>query len=448
MAAVVGGLQPGLLATAVGAIWEAAVYLPPDGPPVGDPADQARLALFVLGGVLMSALSELGLRARIAAERSARRATTLAELSAALNVELTRVDIAHEALRRTIRAVGAARGAWFVPDETGTALLTTVAEGYPEATVADYRRVPYDAPLPAAEAARTMRPVLVGTAEQYRARYPGAATLVPQSPTVAMAAQPVIAEGRLLGVLGWGYTQEQAFDAGTAEFLDAIGSLTAQALQSAAAFDREQGARRQAEEANRRLDVIVGAGQALGATLDYETTPVAMARVAIPYLGEVCAVDILEDGGVRRSVATVGDALADVVAGLEAWPVRPGSDHPIAQAMRESRTIVRDVDDDWLRDAAQSEEHARVIAASGLRRFPIVPLLGRERAVGALTFATRDPDRRYEEADVVVAETLAQRAAKAWRTRACTDRSASSRATSVRGRASSNPSSRPSARAS
>ena len=52
--------------------------------------------------------------ARVAAERSAGRATALAELSAALNQGLTRDAIVREALRTSIRVVGADRGAFFV----------------------------------------------------------------------------------------------------------------------------------------------------------------------------------------------------------------------------------------------------------------------------------------------------------------------------------------------
>ncbi len=427
VAAIVGGLLPGLLATALIVAGEAVVFLPPDGPGVGDAADQIRLALFVLGGVLMSGLCELGLRAqvsteeartaeraaRMAAERSAGRATALAELSAALNQGLSRDAIVRVALGASIRVVGADRGAFFVPEEDGGGLRTVAVEGYPDAAIQGFQTIPLDAPLPASEAARTLRPVLVGDRAQYIARYPDMLPRTPEAPTVAMAAQPLVGEGRLLGVLGWAFTREQTFDAGTAEFLDGIGSLTVQAIQGAIALEREQGARHQAEEANRRLDLVVRAGQALGATLDYESTLVAMARAAIPFLGDVCVVDLIEDGGVRRFVAAVDPASAPVTAGLEGWPVRPASNHPIAQAMRDARTIVRDVDADWIRDAAHDERHASVIAASGLRRFLIVPLFARERAIGALTFGTLDAERRYEEADVTVAEVLAQRAAKA-----------------------------------
>ena len=67
--------------------------------------------------------------------------------------------------------------------------------------------------------------------------------------------------------------------------------------------------------------------------------------------------------------------------------------------------------------AAASEaapDEGPVLAPQGpLLRMLIVPLVVRDRSIGALTFATRDPARRYGESDVTVAEVLAQRAAKA-----------------------------------
>jgi two-component system phosphate regulon sensor histidine kinase PhoR len=197
------------------------------------------------------------------------------------------------------------------------------------------------------------------------------------------------------------------------EFLDAIGSLTVQALHGAAAFAREQQARRDAEAASRRLDLIARAGHALTSTLDYDATLLAMARAAIPTLGDVCIVDVLEEGSIRRQVAGTDLVPPDVVEGLTAYPARPGSAHPIAEAMRGRVTITREVDEAWIAAAAQDATHATVIRRSGLRRFLVVPLVVRDEAIGALSFGTIDPERRYEEADVSLAEVLAQRAAKA-----------------------------------
>ncbi|MFN8621249.1 MAG: GAF domain-containing protein [Chloroflexota bacterium] len=422
VAAVIGGWWPGILATALIAGTEALVHLPPEGLSIADPIDQLRLLLFVLGGVLMSALCELGLRARasteqartaeraarLAAERAAERGGALADLSAELNAALTRDEIARHALDRSVRVVGADRGAFLVPDETGTVLRVAAETGYPSEAVQALREVPMTADLPAAEAARTRRAVLIGDRAAYLARYPSVAAVLPTTASQATAAQPLLADGMLLGVLGWAFGTEQVFDPGMVEFLEAIASLTVQALERAAAFDRERAARRQAEEASRRLDLIVQAGQALGATLDYDTTLIAMARAAIPFLGDVCVVDLLEETGVRRFVATADPGASALAAWLGARTLLPDSDHPIALAMQERASRRLDIDGDaapLIEDLPPGVER--------LRRMLIVPLVVRDQAIGALTFATAAPDRRYDDADQAVAEVLASRAAKA-----------------------------------
>lgn len=78
--AAVGGLGPAIVSTAFAALIGAAVFLAPAGPAVDDPADQWRVFLFVVTGLVGGALIESLHRARwrfqraLAAQRTARRA--------------------------------------------------------------------------------------------------------------------------------------------------------------------------------------------------------------------------------------------------------------------------------------------------------------------------------------------------------------------------------------
>ena len=140
-----------------------------------------------------------------------------------------------------------------------------------------------------------------------------------------------------------------------------------------------------------------------------------MARAAIPFLGDVCVVDLLEDGGVRRFVAA-----ADPAHGRRRQRPRGVARASRRRTTPSRRRCARPARScaTWTRPGSRTLPRTSgtrsVIAASGVRRFLIVPLLGRERAIGALTFGdARRRSARYEEADVTVAEVLAQRAAKA-----------------------------------
>jgi signal transduction histidine kinase len=62
-------------------------------------------------------------------------------------------------------------------------------------------------------------------------------------------------------------------------------------------------AREAAEREERRAAFLAAAGQELAATLDYEQTITALARLIVPNLAEMCVVDIAESDGTLRRVA-------------------------------------------------------------------------------------------------------------------------------------------------
>src|SRR5690242_12740524 len=67
----------------------------------------------------------------------------------------------------------------------------------------------------------------------------------------------------------------------------------ARADASAAAAEREQ----------RRLAFLAEASKVVGSSLDYEATVAAVARLAVPFLGDLCAVDVVDERGTVRRVA-------------------------------------------------------------------------------------------------------------------------------------------------
>src|SRR5207247_715802 len=52
-----------------------------------------------------------------------------------------------------------------------------------------------------------------------------------------------------------------------------------------------------------------------------------------------------------------------------------------------------------------------VVAQMNLQSYICVPIIARERALGALSFVTTTPGRKYTQADLTLAELLAKRAA-------------------------------------
>ncbi|HUH08111.1 MAG TPA: SpoIIE family protein phosphatase [Egibacteraceae bacterium] len=161
---------------------------------------------------------------------------------------------------------------------------------------------------------------------------------------------------------------------------------------------------------------LADAGEILSSSLEYDTTLANVAALAVPFLADWCAIDLLEDGGsVRRLVVTHIDPEKRDAARMftEAPPVL-SSDAPVVVCMRTGRPqLFEEIDDAWLTATAHDEDHRRLLESVGFTSEIIVPLVGRERALGALTIAWAESGRHYDASDLLLAEELGRRAGMA-----------------------------------
>jgi PAS domain S-box-containing protein len=170
--------------------------------------------------------------------------------------------------------------------------------------------------------------------------------------------------------------------------------------------------RKAAEE---RLRFLAEASRVLGSSLDYETTLEGLAGLAVAALADYCLIDLVDDDGrIRRVAATHRDpALAPLAARLRAFPPGPQS-VGVPRVLRTGRPeAVTDVTDETLPALARNAEHESVLRELGLKSFLTVPLVARERTIGALTFASTRARRDYNAGDVSYAQEIAARAALA-----------------------------------
>jgi PAS domain S-box-containing protein len=172
--------------------------------------------------------------------------------------------------------------------------------------------------------------------------------------------------------------------------------------------------RRRAELAR---EFLAEASRLLASSLDYETTLSTVAHLAVPRLADWCAVDLLAEGGTLRRVAVAHPdpervALAHA---LEArYPADPAAPHGVHAVIRTGRAeIVADIAPELIERVARDAEHLRIIRALGLRSYMVVPLATRAGVLGAISLITAESGRRYDAADLSVAEELARRAATA-----------------------------------
>jgi PAS domain S-box-containing protein len=167
----------------------------------------------------------------------------------------------------------------------------------------------------------------------------------------------------------------------------------------------------------RMMAFLSEAGSVLASSLDHQETLSALARLAVPALGDWCLIDLLEEDGTARRVEVVNPepryaALKEHLARLPPRPTHLG--HPPARALFEGRPLlVPVVDRERIGAMARSDEHARVIAATGVHSMLCVPLVAQTRTLGVLTLMLDSTPRSYDEKDLSYAKQLASKAAQA-----------------------------------
>lgn len=170
---------------------------------------------------------------------------------------------------------------------------------------------------------------------------------------------------------------------------------------------------KRAEEA---LRYLAEASAALAGVVDYESTLQKVANLAVPYFADWSAVDVLEDGSLRRLAVSHQD-LAKLELANElsrTYPVNLAEDEGVAAVLRTGKPqIVSDITDEMLIAGARDEKHLELIRSLGLKSYICVPLIVGNESFGVLTFATAESGRKYGESDLTMAIDLANRASVA-----------------------------------
>ncbi len=167
---------------------------------------------------------------------------------------------------------------------------------------------------------------------------------------------------------------------------------------------------------HQRAAVLARASEELTTSLDYEATLAKVARLAVPHIADWCAVDIVEDGEVRRlAVAHVDPAKIEAVREIDRrWPPDPHAATGVPNILRTGQPeMVAEIPASVIEAAARDEEHLRSIRALQLRSYIGVPLARSGATFGVLTLVMAESGRTYGAADRELALALAERAAVA-----------------------------------
>jgi PAS domain S-box-containing protein len=170
------------------------------------------------------------------------------------------------------------------------------------------------------------------------------------------------------------------------------------------------------KEAELGAQLLADAGSALSTSLDYERTLQHVAQLAVPEFADWCGVDLLSELGEIELVAIAHADPEKVALGRrlrERYPADPDDDDGLAEVIRTGRPqLIQEIPDELLAQAAQDEEHLRMLRELGLHSVLIVPLSFGDQMLGAISFVL-GPPRKFSVHDLSTAEELARRAVTA-----------------------------------
>ncbi|MGI8756777.1 MAG: SpoIIE family protein phosphatase [Acidimicrobiales bacterium] len=182
---------------------------------------------------------------------------------------------------------------------------------------------------------------------------------------------------------------------------------------------RELSARVAAEAASERLRFLSAASARLGGTLDLAGIVDALADLCVPYLADVCLVDLIDDhnGLAEQGARAVDTRSLEDVRALRQRRMELGGGGGIwseARVATQGRTLLHHqiTDADFVA-AAADEEHLALFRRFGAGSAVIAPMIASGPVMGVLSLMRNRSPQAYEVADLTLIEEFATRAALA-----------------------------------
>ena len=171
------------------------------------------------------------------------------------------------------------------------------------------------------------------------------------------------------------------------------------------------------KESELRARFLSDAAAVLTGSLDYETTLQQVAELAIPAFADGCIVELADADGHLLPVAMAHrdrEKVALMRELREEYPAEPRATRGVGHVFRTGDSeLYADLHPDMLREGAPEDRQLEMLTALDVRSLMIVPMSTGGRRLGTIAFALAESARRYDRADLSVAEELARRAAVA-----------------------------------
>jgi PAS domain S-box-containing protein len=229
--------------------------------------------------------------------------------------------------------------------------------------------------------------------------------------TRAMLVSGLRYRDQVVGTLVFYYRLPKTFSEAEKNAASLLATLAAAAIGTAELYEAQ---RRLAEDQR----FVAQASEALASSLEYERTLSNVANLAVPQFADWCAIDMLgRDGTLNRlAIAHVDPSKVQLANELaDKYPPDPDAPYGVPNVIRTRQPeLFTEISDELLVQAtAETPELLDLLRELGLRSSMCVPLVARDRVLGAITFIAAESGRRYDENDLVTAQDLARRAAVA-----------------------------------
>ena len=223
----------------------------------------------------------------------------------------------------------------------------------------------------------------------------------------ALAAIPLVAKESAIGAISFSFAEPRQFSAEDTAFVAAIVQQAAYALERTRLYEAERRARK-------GLSFLATASEVLNESLDARRTLQRLAEVSVLHFSDWCEIDLLDDQGEIRTVvvANVDRRREEHAQGLRrAHPLEADAEIGIPEAIRSGET--RLYEQIGSTGGGLAGEELAIMRALELSSALVVPLAARGRVLGAISFASSDPDWKFGPEEVGLAEDLARRTALA-----------------------------------
>jgi PAS domain S-box-containing protein len=162
---------------------------------------------------------------------------------------------------------------------------------------------------------------------------------------------------------------------------------------------------------------LIAAGDVLSGTLDYRASLARVAELAAAEVADWCSIHVVDEDEAIVEVALAHHDPSQVTFMRELqerYPPDPAATTGAPAVIRRGEAeLMPEIPADLLEGSARDELHLDLIRQLGLSSYLCVPLVGRQRVLGAITLVSSSSGRRFGVDDLKLAEELARRAAMA-----------------------------------